>query len=479
MYTPPVTAPEGLRPAAVQGAYSQAVISDFDIYAPTELISLFQRHNQDISMMLMLKQMGFSSPLSGPTVGHWEEDWKIDNIVVDSFTGGATAGATAVVTLASECMYTATIAGSTTTLSYPRVSDIIEFPDREQALVIAKSADQTEITLKPRKGTQVLANSLENGATYFIATNASGEGTGQPASRIDRVIKYTNNPQIVKETISATGSELTNKAYFQPVPGRSGSFYLLGAQNTEYRFTIATDGALIFGRANDQWTEDSDALGFAVNRTTTEGLIEFGITGGYTDEYLPGAYILQDFNEIGKIYNRERPNSNEIACWQGYDIFSEVEDTLVDYLKDTMINYAFNKYFAGVDTYGMSAQDFAISIGFNALKKSGFNFIFKKLEVFNHPKYAGSEGYTYPGWQIFTPMGMITNKQTMTTMPTLGYQYKALDGYNREVEIWETGGAGPIRKTDGIDVMNCYYRGEFAFHGACANQIVIQKPQAA
>lgn len=475
-YTPAVTPPGGLRPAAFQGTFAQAIVTDFDIYSPQELVGLFARHNQDISMMLMLKNMGFSSPLQGPVAGHWEEDWKIDNIVVDSFTGGATPGATAVITLDASCIYTQTIAGSPQSFSYPRVGDVIEFPDRNQCIIQSKSNDQTQITVKPRKGTQTLADSIEAGATYFLPTNAWGEGTAQPKGRVERVIKYTNKPQIVKEHVGSTGSELTNKAYFEPIPGKPGSFYLLGAYNTEYRFTVATDGALIFGRDNDQWTQTSDALGFTVNVNTTEGLIDFGVTSGYTEEYLAGAYILQDFNDVGKIYNRERPSGRDIAVWQGYDIFLEVEDTLVDYLKETMVDYTMNKYFAGVDTYGESASDFAVNIGFNALSKGGYNFIFKKLEVFNHPKYAGSTGYSYPGWQIFTPMSFVTNKQNNTTMPTVGYQYKALDGYNREVEVWKLGGAGPIQKTDGIDAMSCEYRGEFTFHGACANQIVINKP---
>jgi hypothetical protein len=122
---------------------------------------------------------------------------------------------------------------------------------------------------------------------------------------------------------------------------------------------------------------------------------------------------------------------------------------------------------------GSNPNDFFASLGFSGIEKNGFKFVFNTLDELDDVNGMGVEGYNYSHMGMWMPAATLKSKGEKLDIPSVGFRYKALDGYSRKYEMWETGGAGPIRKTDGVDIMKCDFRSEMGFEGALGSQWVV------
>jgi hypothetical protein len=333
-----------------------------------------------------------------------------------------------------------------------------------------------------------LATAVTTAQPFFISSNQHGEGSSLPTGRTPRLLKYSNQFQIVKNAAATTGSELTNQTYFEPLPGMPGSFFLRASEDMMYLFEEHYDGALLWGQQTNNITEFNPEMGQDVNVTGTEGLIQFGTTAGLVDTYTVGAYSFQDFYVMSEYYERQRITNWNVHSLMGMSIRNEVEQVFVsaldadlaalltkDYMYGDRVGDTFRADF--IDNGPMDASDFALKIGFRALRIGGFNYSFCSMHQFNEAVGAGAPGYNFPNWQISMPIGYMAEKSSGTMRPTVGYEYKALNGYLREHVAIKMDGAGtgdPV--VSPYDIRKVAFLGEFAFHGTCANAIVVQKP---
>lgn len=501
MYSPyvnPANRPYDITPPAFGdvggGVQNQEVLSTYDIWKPNELIEVFERHSYAPGFRLMLRAMGFNRGTAAPTTGHYEYPWRKDLVRINSIITASTGpGTSVVVELTSDSMFDTgvTVGGAARKGSYPVVNDILQLPDGNKAMITAKNVttDPHRLTLTPTKAAVDLVASVVAGEAYFISDRAMPEGSGLPSGRTPRVMKYTNEFQIVKEACAATGSEMTNETYFRPIPGREGSFYLQTQWSTMYNFEQLCDGALIFGQTIDNITQNVSELGFDVPVKGTEGLIDFGLLNGYTVGYTPGALSIGDFDAISRLFEQERLGVRQIMAWDGFDIFTEKENALQTLLNADITAQLVRGMFrfdggTGIDELQpIGDADLAVNIGFYALKKAGYIYSWKLLHVFNEYMGAGAPGYDYTRWSIYHPLGYVMNKATGQSVPTIGYEYKQLGNYSRENVVADISGVGvagtgtpyPIA-TNVNDIHKLGYLAEIAFHGTCANHLIIHQP---
>lgn len=498
-YTPFVNVGgQDLRPNAfssVGGDYmSEGVISQYQMYKPNELVQVFERHSYAPSFRLMLKTMGFRRGSYAPTVGHYEYPWRKNLVTVgDIITPSAGPGTPVTIELAPADMYNAgvTANGAAAQASYPIKNEILVFRDGQQAMITEKDTTVTphQLTLTPLDAAVNLATSIVIGEAYFVGSNAHGEGSDLPKSRVPRVIRYSNTFQIVKTSAGSTGSELTNQMYFEPVAGKPGSFFAKMSIDAMYRFETECDGALLWGQQINNITEFNSELGFDVNIHGTEGLIRFGEVNGNNETYVPGNYQLADFNDVAKYYDRERIGVMDIVCLQGIDIAIEIEDVLIDILDGDLAAMLTTKFlwggggFSEEFTPAMDASSFALKFDYRAIKKAGYNWLFYKMPVFNESVGAGAPGYDYPGWQVMMPIGYTTDKSSGDARGTVGYEYKVIGNYSREEVVADISGVGvagtgtPYRvAVNGMDLHKMGMVSEIAFHGTCANHVTLTTP---
>lgn len=472
---------------------NQEVVSAYDIYKPNELIQVFERHSFSAGFRLMLKGMGFNRGTAAPTTGHYEYPWRKDLVRIGSIvTPAGGAGDPMIVALTSGSMFSTgvSVSGVAQKGSYPIVGEMLMLPSGEKAYISAKNTgtDPHRLTLTPVDSTVDLDSEITGSGDeeFFISDYATHEGSGLPAGRTPRVIKYTNQFQIVKAAAAATGSEMTNQTYFEPIPGREGSFYLQTQYSTMYDFEERCDGALLWGTSIDNVFINSSELGFDVPVLGTEGMIEFGTTNGWTVNYTPGALAMGDFDTISDIYESERIGIRDIFTWQGKSYYNELENVLQTLLNADITAQLYRKFLddgSGIGEQPTMSEDLFVHIGFNGLKKGGYVYGWKLLHAFNEAMGAGSDAYDYDQWAIYHPLGFVRNKSNNQMMPTIGYEYKQLGNYSRETVIAEIAGVGvagtgtPYTIASNVyDIHRVGYVSEIAFHGTCANHMIIQRP---
>lgn len=475
------------------GVMTQEVISDYNLYKPNELIQVFERHGYAPSFRLILKNMGFRRGTAKPTVGHYEYPWRKNLVTIgDIITPSAGPGTNVVIELDPTDMYNAgvTVNGVAAQASYPLEKEIIIFKDGNAGQIIAKDTSVTphQLTIRPVKTTVDLVASIVIGESYFIATNAWGEGSGLPKGRVPRVLTYQNTFQIVKEAMYSTGSELTNQMYFNPTPDKPGSFYAKMEMDAMYRFEEMCDGALIWGQQINNITEYNQEVGLDIPITGTEGLIEFATVNGNNETYTVGNYQISDFDDVSRYYERERIGVREIMCLQGIDINIEIENVIGTLLDGDLAALLTKKFMYGDNMFsdGINAKDpgaMALEYNFRAVRKSNYNYYFYMLHIFNENVGAGAPGYDYPNWQVMFPVGYVADKDSGTKRATVGYEYKQLGNYSREEVIADFSGVGvagtgtPYRiASNPNDIHVGGMLAEIAGHNTCANHITLVRP---
>lgn len=471
---------QGLSPnlfgSLAGNAYSQTIETPYDFYTPQELTDLYYQHRKrSPGFAMKLRMGGMTWGAKSTKIGHYEKPWNRDHLVVGSavVAGG---GLTATITLDASSMYT--VPGTTIRGSYPIPREIYELPNRKQFIIISKDTTANPNTVAVQvtdPSNPLVADDFVSGELVFHVTNASGEGNTLPGGKVSRVTKYTNTFQIIGSSVSGTGSELTNAPYFQvattPEGQPTGSFFAIGLEDTMFNHETDKDNALLFGQQITDVTETPPLLGYPVDVRGTEGLIQFGVSAGHLSSWdTATGYDMQDLDKVFLIYEGQRVGS-KLMAWQGFNCYVAVENMLVDYQKQRTITLT-------NDTSGESAT---VKVDMYGINKSGYEVIFNKLDEFSDIKGAGTSGYDYRNWQIFTPWGWTKDKTTGDDVGFLGYQWKQLGGYNRENTLIKLDGSGfasgqLASYTD--DVYQCGLRSEISGHYACANAIVIQRPGA-
>lgn len=471
------------QPSAIAAVASEGLFTAMQLAAdiPQVRRQLMARHNMQKSFFAMLKELGLGSPLSGPTFAHWEEDWIINNFLVGSvITASTGAGTNMVVQLDASSMYTTNIPGvGNQSFSYPAQWDIIKLPDESEAQIILKDVTtnpaQHRLTLRPRDSAVDLAGKVVANGRYFISTNAFGEGTYGATPKIPRLFRFSGIPQIVKSAFTETGSSMTNKLPVTSVQGQEGSYMIIGSEATEKLQYDRLSKALIFGKTGNNVTVTSDATGQPVLVKTTQGMDDFIENNGNLLSYASSGLDIDDFDAMGTIFERERIGTKNILLPVAYGLRTQISNTLKDYMNNTAFGYAVQSGGFRSDLFNefSSPEDFFLWLDFSGIHKAGYNYLIRTMSELTEQMGAGTEGYNYSGNGYAIPVETFTNKDgSNATLPSIGYRYKELGGYSREMEIKYTGGAGLTPATTSLDAKNLDIRSEIGGEWALGNHMI-------
>lgn len=458
----------------VVAPFASDIISTFDIYKPEKLNKLFRaKGDQGMSYFMLLKSLGFELPVAQDSYSHFEENFIHNTFVTTTSTAAVAAPGGGVGASQTFVINSSSIGGNN--YVYPRQWDTIVFPDQTTAsiTVATPGVGTTNVTVIMNTATDGVP-AVASGSEIVIISNGFAEGSDQPLGRISDTSEYTNYVQIIKESLNATGSEMTNQDWFDEYVGDNGasqeiiSYVMKGQLDLDYRLNLFASNALIFQKPTTS-TNLVDAS--AANRPikTTLGLIPDILQRGNIVGYTSGLFNVGKFDDCNRILDREFCADNVLA-YLGFDLHTEAENTLVDYFKDTNIKYVADSNFGG-------DEGLAASVGFKSLKKGDRNFNFKRMGIFSHPKVGGAAGYDYSKMGLFLPLDMRKDAKTGVMMPSIGSRYKKLGKYSRKTEVWNVSGAGDGMKVIGADLANFYMRMHVGAQHIGVNRFILVRPQ--
>ena len=353
-----------------------------------------------------------------------------------------------------------------------RDGDLILGADGAMLYVTKALGNDNDFQVKDLDGTLV---STKASQSYAIVGNAYAERTDQPGEGITpRVIQYSNNCQIIKESFSVSGSEATNAIYVKVNNQEFGSgylWYLQGEADTYQRFMDYCELAMIVGDVGDGTLSNSDGdsadgSGTINSVKTTEGLLKFIENKGQTMDLGSSAITMADFDAAVKSLDKFR-GAKEMALYAGINLSLDIDDLLA----------AQGAYAAGGANYGTFAnsKDMALNLGFNSFSRGGYTFHKKTYDLFNRPDLLGADGFKFNGYGMCIPMDNQRDARSGESIPSLRMRYKAANGYSREMEHWLTGSAVLQNRTNEKDELRSHYRTERGFEGFAPNRFLLFK----
>ncbi len=475
------------EPTAISATMSEGLFTAWQLARdiPQVRKQLMDRHNMKKNWYSTLRELGLGSPLMGPNCAHWEKDWIKNNFLVGSVIQASTgAGTNMIIQLDNTSMYTTTIPGAgTVRFSYPAVMDVIKLIDGSEATVIYKDVVTNpanhRLTVRPKLVANDLAGKLVAGGRYFISSNGFGEGTYGATPKVSRIFRFENGTQIIKSAYVETGSSMTNKIPVKNIKGQEGSYMVIGSEDMERLQMDRISGALWFGTPGDNITVVSDATGSTVPVKYTQGLDNYIEQEGNILPFASGSFGVEALDALGEIFNRERIKSKDILVPAGYNLISQFSTNMRDYVDYTCFDLASKNAAFGSGIFGDGdAKDHFLWLDFDGIRKNGYNFLLKHQAELDEQQGAGTEGYNWRETGYAIPVEGFRNADGSDGLiPSIGYRYKELNGYNREMEIGYTGGAGTIKKTSSLDAMAVDVRSEIAGEYGLGNQMVKLTPQ--
>jgi len=375
------------------------------------------------------------------------------------------AGTATIASAALGAAQTITLASSATVNI--RLNDILMLPGGNRVFVAAVTATgatpQAQVYNLKNATLPTAAGSL----TLPIVGNLYAQGTDQPTEYLEsNVLKRANPYMIIKESYKVTGSQATNLGWAEVAPG-DFRWFMKGEMDTRQRFLDKRELMMLLGQK--------------VTSTATAGLSSAAISGseGYFDAIenrglVSGGRIttLAELDALVKELDRQGAGP-EYAMYVDRTQDFAIDDLIAAGLGSSLTSGVATQFGA----FNNSA-DMAIALGFKSMSRGGYTFHKHAWKLLNDPTMLGIENSSVelsPYAGVMIPLSTVVDAKTGDRSPSLEINYKASNGYSREMEHWLTGSVlGSSNATS--DLVQFNYRSEIALVTRAANRhVVIRK----
>lgn len=363
---------------------------------------------------------------------------------------------------------TATTAGFTES-GLQKYDVIMKVADGERFLVTSASGNTASLrslgAVYPMTGGTAYATSATTSQPFALVGNMYPQGSDQPTIFTEPGIDRRINPfAIVKERFQVNGSQATNIGYIN-VGNGDYRWFMYGEQEARKRFMDKREMTLLFGDILHAGLTAGSSP--ATDVRGTEGY--FAAVEGRGNIYT-GASI-DSLTEIDTIIIEmdKQGAPAEYAMYLGRTFDLDIDDLLARGVA-TGLNNGLPSQFGAFN----NSPEMAVNLGFKSFTRGGYTFHKHSWKLLNDPTLVA--GSPYGGALI--PMSMVADARTGIKSPALEMNYKASNGYSREMEHWVTGGGvlGYNNNGDaGKDVATFHYRSEVNLVTRAANQHFVLK----
>ena len=328
----------------------------------------------------------------------------------------------------------------------------------------ASGGDVNAITLARLDGEDLTSADNVTTATEFVVLgNLYAQGTDQPEHFMQPELKRYKIPfMIIKDRYQVNGSQATNVGYVN-IGNGDYRWFMYGEQEARKRFEDRREMMMLFGELHDGDNAPGGVAGSEGYFTAVEdrGLV---VTGAET-----APLTLSNFDDIIIELDKQGAPA-EYAMYLNRKQDLAIDDMLAAGIA-TQVTAGLSGQFGAFN----NDSDLAVKLGFKSFTRGGYTFHKHDWKLLNDPTLLGAST-KFQGAMV--PMTQVTDPRSGMKAPALEMNYKASNGYSRELEHWVTGGGvmGHNNNGDtGKDVATFHYRSEINLVTRAANQHVIIK----
>ena len=406
-------------------------------------------------------------------VQYWEETRLHQLQTVNFPSAGVATGATSIVLAMASATSTATGATKAAAQKYLRVNDVILVGGVDRFIITAVSAGEydqettasaTAVSLSSAGLSAAIADAAAPGvqANLPIVGNMFAQGTGQNTGYLEsNVVKRENSYQILKEVYKVTGSQATNIGWINLGNG-DYRWFIKSENDTRQRFLDKREMMML--------------LGEEVSNTGLTGLGSISGSEGYfsaiqnrgivVNSGAVGTAAIASLDELDAIITA----LDKQGAMPEYAMYvNRLQDLAIDDMIAQGTSTAAN-ITAGVTTqFGQFANtDDMVKLGFASFMRGSYTFHKHSWKLLNDPTLLGASNFQ----GVMIPLTKVADPRTGEKSPAQELNYKATNGYSREMEHWMTGSILGVTNTND-DALQFNYRSEFALVTRAANQHVL------
>ena len=293
--------------------------------------------------------------------------------------------------------------------------------------------------------------------TYEVPVigNLYAQGSDQPTEFLESgIVKRTNPFMIMKEVYSVTGSQATNIGWIDLGNG-DYRWYLKSEADQRQRFMDKREMMMLLGQRADSSLGLDGSEGY-FSAIEDRGLVQSGLIN-----------TIGEVDDIVKIFDQQGAAS-EYALY-----VNRAQDLAIDdMLAAGQLASGTAATTVGAAAFGSfsNSPETALNLGFRSFARGGYTFHKHDWKLLNDPTLLAGSAFN----GVAVPMAQVADAKTGDKAPALEMNFKAANGYSREMEHWMVGsilGASNATK----DNVEFHYRSEMNLITRAANRHLLIK----
>jgi len=397
-------------------------VSDLSILKPQYFNQFVEKYGSQ-NYAQLLEALGMKATVPSKKFGHFESRGKLhDNVKVLSFTGGASAGATATVTIDP-----ASISSSRSPI---RAGEVLENPKNGKQYKVSSVSTYPNIFVMTPFDSTELINATVAVADFLVFRGVSE--AGEASTKFDTITGLTEEKLFytteIREDFTISDRAKIEELWFE-VNGQPYYTYK-GLDEAVRRFMNNKEFKLMFGKPQ--------------GATGTVGLIPQVEAGG------------QVYSAWDQASNFGITHFHALARLADFNGGAQEYHFLMDsYMRSYVDDGLFAAYTAGAIQWASvgGSSEVAIKYGFDSIKIDGITFHLKKYLPFNAEAVYGvapaSEYYKNSG--LLIPMKDGRDAVNGDKIPSLRIVYNEVEP-GKEIKVWETGALAKVPTNDKMEL---------------------------
>lgn len=319
----------------------------------------------------------------------------------------------------------------------------------------AATAEATAFALSGSFGEELATASSQD---VPVIGNLFAQGSDQPSQFLEsNVILRTNPYMILKETFKVSGSQATNIGWIN-VGNGDYRWYVKGEMDTRQRFLDKREMMMLLGQSGTVTIGGNSVTGSEGYFAAIEdrGIVASAAADGNFDTLSDIDAIITELDKQGA--------APEYAIYANTATMLALDDMVAEGVSTAVTT--------GAAAFGAFQNDpqAAVRLGFSSFRRGGYTFHTKSWKLLNDPTLLGGSDFN----AAMIPLTTVVDPKTGYRAAALEMNYKAANGYSREMEHWMTGSILGVTNANS-DSLQFNYRSECNLITRAANQHVLIK----